>query len=95
MNNQDYDIDEDIKTLLHGFCMCGCGTIIPFRDHKNRPIRYVCGHNRRKVKEPILVEILKITDLETAKHIIMTQAKIIHELQQQSSTRYKDSLTGQ
>lgn len=91
MNNQEDIIDEDIKTLCHGLCMCGCGTVIPLKDRKNRSIRYVCGHNKRKVKDPIIVEILKITDLETAKHIIMTQAKIIHELQR--STRFEDSLT--
>jgi hypothetical protein len=78
-------IQEGIKTLCNGLCMCGCGTVIALKDRCGRPKRYVKGHNSRKPKD-LAIEIDKIKTFEEAKAIIFTQANIISELQ--SSTRF-------
>jgi hypothetical protein len=91
MNKQENIIEQDIKTLCNGLCMCGCGTVIALRDRCGRPKRYVKGHNTRKAKE-LKIEIDKIKTFEEAKAIIFTQASIIHELQ--GSSGFEDSLTG-
>lgn len=28
-------------------CLCGCGTVIPEKDTRNRPLRFVSGHQNR------------------------------------------------
>lgn len=80
MNSKDSIDNVDILTLCHGLCMCGCGTAIPLKDSKNRPKRFVMGHNKRKKRnDSILIEVSKITNLDQARHIIYTQARIIRE----------------
>ena len=79
---QDSIDNEDILTLCHGLCMCGCGTVIPLRDVKGRPKRFVIGHNKRKIKDPIFIEISKIESSDMLKELVFTQAKVIREYEE-------------
>jgi hypothetical protein len=75
--------------------MCGCGTVIPLRDSKNRPRRFVIGHNKkmRRRKDSILIEVSKITSLDQARQIIYTQAKVIQEYEKRDMVRLQDGPT--
>jgi len=79
MNKQDSIQNEDILTLCHGLCMCGCGTVIPLKDSCGRPKRFVLGHNKRRLKDSVSIEVSKIVSLDQARHIIYTQANVIRE----------------
>lgn len=79
--NVENIIQSDILEFPLRYCSCGCGKIIRSVDSKGREVRYVVGHNRRKPRDTIKLEISKITDTEQLRDIIYNQAKIIHELQ--------------
>lgn len=85
-------VEEDIKSIPFGkkYCECRCGELIDARDDHGRYKRYKVGHNRRgkKTIDPIYVEVDKITSISQFKDIVITQAKIIQELQ-----RWKDERT--
>jgi hypothetical protein len=83
MNNKDSIEERDILEFAFRECACGCGRVIKAIDSKGREVRYVCGHNRRKSKDSIKIEVSKVTDIQQAKDIIYNQAKIIQSLQLQ------------
>lgn len=72
----------DLKVLLGveaRLCLCGCGEIVPAKDKWGRVVKYKIGHNKRKtIRDPVVVEVKKIKDVEEARSHFVTIAAIMN-----------------